>query len=160
VPGTKGFREELSGSAGRNATDQESRVAFEFLKNLEQLELLDQDARTIAGVQKALAFPTQNTKMLIALRRARTFANRLHRWCWFLAPTDEERKDQEDRRRTAIKEIAEADAHPWLDNKAHELAKEIHARVQAAQEKGEKVAVTADPRITLPIKQQLEKLER
>jgi hypothetical protein len=159
VPGTKGFREELSGSAGRNATDQESRGTFEYLKDSEQLELLDEDARTIAGVQKALTFPAQNTKMLIALRRVRTFANRLHRWCWFLAPTDEERKDQEDRRRTVIKEIAEADAHPWLNKKTHELAKEIHARVQAAQEKGEKVAVPADPRITVPIKLQLEKLE-
>ena len=73
---------------------------------------------------KRLTFPEQNAKLLIALRRAQSFASKLHRWCWFLDPQDEvDRKDQAARRRTAIKEIAEADKHDWLDKDAHDKAK-------------------------------------
>ena len=160
VSNSEGFREELSGSAGRIATPEESKKAIDFLTELQQLDLLDEDIRSADALRKHLTFPLQNAKMLIALRRAQSFASRLHRWCWFLDPQDEKnRKDQASRRKTAIKEIAEADEHPWLDKEAHQLAKGIHANVTEALKNGSVLEVESDPRIVEPLKNRLSDLQ-
>ncbi len=129
VEGTEKFREELSGSAGRVATAAESSQVVQLVDEMKQTDLLDEDCRTQEQVQSALFYPEQNFKLMVALRRAQSFAAKLHRWCWFLAPK-EEREDQDERRRIAIKEIAEADAHAWLPEQAHALAKAEHERIK------------------------------
>ncbi len=129
VAGTEKFQEELSGSAGRQATLDESKRLVELLGEMKQPDLLDEDCRAPERVQELIFFSAQNYKLLVALRRAQSFGARLHRWCWYLAP-NEERKDQGERRRTAIKEIAEAEAHEWLPRQAHERAKAEHERIK------------------------------
>jgi hypothetical protein len=156
VPGSKDFRKELSGSAGRLATATETKRTIELLTELQQLTLLDDDSSKAEEACKRLTFPEQNTKLLIALRRAQSFASRLHRWCWFLDPQDKvERKDQPSRRRTAIKEIAEADAHEWLNKDAHSKAKARNTRLGDAKEEPE-----AHPEIVKALKTELEKLTK
>jgi hypothetical protein len=154
TPTGDAFREELSGSAGRIATKDESRKAIDLLTELDQLALLDEDPAKAAVECERLTFPLQNTKLLIALRRAQSFASKLHRWCWFLDPQDEKaREDQPVRRRTAIKEIAEADNHQWLDDKTREMAKARHAILGDAKEDPE-----LHPEIVKALKDRLEDL--
>jgi hypothetical protein len=152
VKGTGKFREELSGSAGRKATDIESAQTITLLTDLQQLDLLDEDCRDAVTLQKRLMFPDQNAKLLVALRRVQSFAGRLHRWCWFLN-TKGERKDHAQRQRTAIKEIAEADPHPWLSASTHEAAKNLYEQVK---DKKEAVMPTPDPRIAGTLAKQLD----
>jgi hypothetical protein len=151
VQETGRFREELSGSAGRRATDVECLQTICLLTDLQQLDLLDEDCRNAATLQKRLMFPDQNAKLLVALRRAQSFAGRLHRWCWFLSPK-EERKDQAQRQRTAIKEIAETDPHAWLPSSTHEAAKKIYEQIK---DKKEAVMPNLDPRIAGTMTEQL-----
>lgn len=151
VKGTGKFREELSGSAGRKATNAECVQTISLLTELQQLDLLDDDCRDAAALQKRLMFPDQNAKLLVALRRAQSFAGRLHRWCWFFN-TREERKDQAQRQRTAIKEIAETDPHPWLPTSTHEAAKKIYEQIK---DKKEAAMPTLDPRIAGTLAEQL-----
>ena len=154
VKGTGKFREELSGSAGRKATDAESVQTISLLADLQQPDLLDEDCRDAATLQKRLTFPEQNAKLLIAFRRAQSFASKLHRWCWFLDPQDEvDRKDQAARRRTAIKEIAESDKHDWLGEDAHAKAKARHAQLGDAKDEPE-----SHPEIINVLKNELDTL--
>lgn len=154
VKGTGKYREELSGSAGRRATDAECAQTISLLADLQQLDLLDEDCRDADTLKKRLMFPDQNTKLLDALRRAQSFAGRLHRWCWFLNPK-EERKDHAQHQRTAIKEIAETCPHPWLSANTHEAAKKIYAQVK---DKNETVMPTPDPRIAGTLAEHLNSL--
>ncbi|MBL9179466.1 MAG: type V CRISPR-associated protein Cas12b [Verrucomicrobiaceae bacterium] len=143
VADTEKFREELSGSAGRQATLYESRRFVELLGEMKQPDLLDEHCRTPEQAREMIFYPEQNYKLLVTLRRAQSFAAKLHRWCWYLAP-NEERKDQEERRRIAIKEIAEADAHEWLPSQTHENAKEECKRIDGrADEKVRDATVRA-----------------
>ncbi|HXG49507.1 MAG TPA: type V CRISPR-associated protein Cas12b [Methylomirabilota bacterium] len=154
VPGSKDFREELSGSAGRNATLAESQQTLDLLKELHQLELLDEDVRKAATLSEKVSFPEQNTKLLIALRRAQSFAGKLHRWIWFLDPQDDvEHEDQPKRRRTAIKEIAESEPHDWLNKDAHDKAKARNTQLGKAEEESQ-----PHPEIEQALKTQLERL--
>lgn len=138
VPGSKDFRRELSGSAGRNATLAESQQTLDLLKELHQLDLLDDSMRDAAALSDKVSFPDQNTKLLIALRRAQSFASKLHRWIWFLNPQDEvKREDQPKRRRIAIKEIAESDPHEWLNKDVHEKAKARNTQLDKAENEPE-----------------------
>jgi hypothetical protein len=151
IKGTGKFREELSGSSGRKATVAESVQTITLLTDLQQLDLLDEDCQDAAALQKRLMFPEQNAKLLVALRRAQSFAGRLHRWCWFLN-AKEERKDQAQRQRTAIKEIAETDPHPWLCASTHETAKKIYEQIK---DKKEIVMPNLNPRIAGTLAEQL-----
>ncbi len=154
VPTAKGLHEELSGSAGRLATSAESGKTVELLTEMKQLRLLDDDAAKAETECSRLTFPEQNMKLLIALRRAQSYAGKLHRWCWFLDPQDEtDREDQATRRRTAIKEIAETDEHEWLDKAAHDKAKQRHALLGEAKEEPE-----SHPEIVKALKVELERL--
>ena len=154
VPGSEDFREELYGSAGRSASKSESETTLDVLRELHQLELLDENDREAAALSKHLSLPEQNTKLLIAFRRAQSFASRLHRWCWFLDPQDETaRGDQAVRRRAAIEEIAEADEHAWLQKGAHMRAKARNAQLLDAKEEPE-----SHPEIVSALKKELESL--
>jgi hypothetical protein len=167
VIGSESFREELSGSAGRGATSGESQQVLDLLGKMKQLELLNdlrdppsgQEAGSkevtipVGLVQEAFTFPEQNSKLLVALRRAQSFAAKLHRWCWYLNPK-EERKDQAERRRIAIKEIAEADAHDWLPPEAQAWAKTEHDRIK--DKPAEKAA--ADSRLAGKLQESLKAL--
>lgn len=154
VPGSKHFQKELSGSAGRLAAQLETDQTLKLLAEMQQLKLLDDEPDTAKAECGRLTFPEQNTKLLIALRRAQSFAGKLHRWCWFLDPQDDvERKDQAARRRTAIREIAEADEHEWLENDALAKAKARHAQLDDAKDEPE-----LHPEIVRALKSELEKL--
>ena len=152
VEGTGKFQEELSGSAGRRATEGECLQTISLLTDLQQLDLLDEDCRDVATLKKRLMLPDQNAKLLVAIRRAQSFAGRSHRWCWFL-DTKAERKDQAQRQRTAIKEIAETDPHPWLCHVTQKMAQELNARLK---ENKDAAMPTPDPRIAGTLAQQLE----
>jgi hypothetical protein len=154
VPGSKEFRRELSGSAGRNATKAESQQTLALLKELHQLELLDDSIRDAETLSKRVSFPDQNTKLLIGLRRAQSFAGKLHRWIWFLDPQDEvKREDQPKRRRIAIKEIAESEPHAWLSKDAHDKAKARNTELGEAKEEPE-----LHPEIVRALRTELESL--
>lgn len=154
VPASKDFRRELSGSAGRNATLAESQQTLDLLKELQQIELLDESIREAETLSQKVSFPDQNTKLLIALRRAQSFAGKLHRWIWFLDPQDEvKREDQPKRRRTAIKEIAESDPHEWLNKDAHDKAKARNTQLDKADEEPEQ-----HPEIVQKLRAELESL--
>lgn len=125
-----------------------------MLTEMQQLNLFDDDPDKAKAECKRLPFPEQNTKLLIAFRRAQSFASKLHRWCWFLDPQDEvDRKDQAARRRTAIKEIAEADKHDWLDDDAHAKAKARHTQLGDAKDEPE-----SHPEIVNALKNELDTL--
>ncbi|RMF09682.1 MAG: hypothetical protein D6763_07420 [Alphaproteobacteria bacterium] len=154
VPGSKDFRRELSGSAGRNATTGESQQTLNLLSELHQLELLDDTIRDATKLAERVPFPDQNTKLLIALRRAQSFASKLHRWIWFLDPKDGvKREDQAKRRRIAIKEIAESDPHEWLSKDAHDKAKLRNTQLGKAEEEPE-----SHPEIVQALRMELKSL--
>lgn len=100
------FREELWGERGRPARAWEADETEVLMRSLEavandadgkeRLTLLPDDWR------RALSFPEQNDKLLIAMRRYQSRIARLHRWFWFLQG-DDERPD------TARSEIAECE---------------------------------------------------
>ncbi|MDP2136266.1 MAG: type V CRISPR-associated protein Cas12b [Candidatus Didemnitutus sp.] len=75
------WREELFGEHGRNATAEETDECAGLLLSLgvKEAEFMP------AGWRQALSFPEQNTKLLVAARRAQSRMARLHRWAWFLA---------------------------------------------------------------------------
>lgn len=78
------WREELFGERGRTATVGE---IDECAKLLLSLEIKEAEFMP-AGWRQGLSFPEQNTKLLVAARRAQSRMARLHRWAWFLADED------------------------------------------------------------------------
>jgi hypothetical protein len=100
------FREELWGERGRPARPWEADDTAELMRLLEAIEedangqerptLLPEDWR------RALTFPEQNDKLLVALRRYQSRVSRLHRWCWLLQGDDRQTA-------TAVAEVAECD---------------------------------------------------
>ncbi len=100
------FREELWGKRGRPARTWEANETEELMRALEAVEK-DTDGQERFTLlpnywRKALSFPEQNDKLLIALRRYQSRIARLHRWCWFLS--GDERQQE-----IARAEIAECD---------------------------------------------------
>jgi IS605 OrfB family transposase len=78
VPGSEAFREELSGSAGRNAQPDEIVEAEGWFKDLEKYgDNFHQ--RHLKGAAN-LSFPEQNDELLFGLSRLRSQLFRLHRW--------------------------------------------------------------------------------
>jgi hypothetical protein len=75
------WREELYGERGRSATAEETDECSRLLASfgMREDEFMPRDWRT------ALSFPEQNTKLLVAARRAQSRMARLHRWAWFIA---------------------------------------------------------------------------
>jgi len=154
IPNGKGLHEEFAGSAGRLASGDESKKTVALLTEMQQPSLLDDDPSKAEEECERLTFPEQNTKLLIAFGRAQSFASKLHRWCWFLDPQDDvDRKDQAARRRTAIKEIAEADKHEWLDEQAHTKAKARHTQLADSKDEPE-----SHPEIVKALKEELDAL--
>jgi hypothetical protein len=81
--GMEGFawREELFGEHGRSATAAETDECAGLLRafGIREADLMPADWRD------SLSFPEQNTKLLVAARRAQSRMARLHRWAWLLA---------------------------------------------------------------------------
>jgi len=81
--GQHGFdwREELFGERGRSATPAETDECAGLLRafGIREADLMP------AGWRDSLSFPEQNTKLLVAARRAQSRLARLHRWAWLLA---------------------------------------------------------------------------
>lgn len=75
------WREELWGERGRSATAGETDECATLLATLgvKEADFMP------AGWRQALSFPEQNSKLLVATRRAQSRMARLHRWAWFLA---------------------------------------------------------------------------
>ena len=96
--GEHGFawREELYGERGRSATAHETEECADLLARLGMRE-----AELMPPVwRETLSFPEQNSKLLVAARRAQSRVARLHRWAEFLAKADDAK-----RRVKALEEI-------------------------------------------------------
>jgi IS605 OrfB family transposase len=78
VPGSEAFREELSGSAGRNAQPDETVEAEGWFKDLEKYG--DNFHQRHSKGAANLSFPQQNDELLFGLSRLRSQLFRLHRW--------------------------------------------------------------------------------
>jgi IS605 OrfB family transposase len=78
VPGSEAFREELSGSAGRNAQPNETAEAERWFKELEKYG--DNFHQRHSKGAAHLSFPQQNDELLFGLSRLRSQLFRLHRW--------------------------------------------------------------------------------
>jgi hypothetical protein len=107
--GKHGFawREELFGERGRSATAEETEECVQLLGALgvKEAEFMP------PGWRKSLSFPGQNTKLLVATRRAQSRIARLHRWVWFLA--DETNFTRIENARTEIAAVRkDAAGHP------------------------------------------------
>jgi hypothetical protein len=75
---THGFLPELSGSGGRNPTDDETKEAAEFFSTLKTkgFDITDRQP----SWKKHLSFPKQNDELLWGLKRVRAQLFRLNRW--------------------------------------------------------------------------------
>jgi hypothetical protein len=109
------WREELFGERGRNATPKETEECAGLLTSLgvKEAEFMP------AGWRQTLSFPEQNSKLLVAARRAQSRMARLHRWAWFLA--DESHAERIKSARAEITDIRK-DASGQLDPAQARLA--------------------------------------
>ena len=98
--GTHGFgwREELFGERGRNATAAETTECVALLNALGASE----EALMPPRWRETLSFPEQNDKLLVVARRAQSRLARFYRWAHFLADGGDEK-----RRGKALEEIAD-----------------------------------------------------
>ena len=151
VKGTGKFREELSGSAGRKATDAECVQTISLLTDLQQLDLLDEDCRDAATLQKRLMFPIKMRNFLLLCVAPNPLLADCTAGAGFFAQR-KNGKTKPKRQRNAIKEIAETDPHPWLPASTHEAAKKIYEQIK---DKKEAVMPTLDPRIAGTLAEQL-----
>jgi hypothetical protein len=129
----KDFREELYGDQGRLADGTETRVFFEMLKSLDQLELLPEVLRTtdtLAELRRALSFPEQNDKCIIAIRRTQGHLADLISQHWRLV-----KPEQPEQTDTALKELSEQERYPVLAS----MAADVECRDELIRLIGERI---------------------
>lgn len=84
------YREELWGERGRPARDWEADETAELMRSSEVPPENEELSLLLPDWRKALSFPEQNDKLLVAMRRYQSRISRLHRWCWFLKGDDKQ----------------------------------------------------------------------
>lgn len=117
----RAFREELHGSRGRFADDNETCQFRDILTGLGYEELIPDEYRTEAAVPKLrrlFSFPEQNDKLLVALRWTQRHLADLISQHWRLL-----RPEKPEQTEAALKELREQKRYPEIATVAADLAR-------------------------------------